>query len=58
MNTGGKALAVLRRELPGVNAEEPETTITLEEIAELGLEFEKELEETGMDGFVEFLKQG
>ncbi|GAB6100896.1 YkgJ family cysteine cluster protein [Thermococcus atlanticus] len=31
---------------PGINAEEPETTITPEEIAELGVEFEREFERT------------
>lgn len=41
----------------GVNAEEPETTITPEEIAELGLEFEKGLEETDMGGFAELLEK-
>ncbi|MDI3475668.1 MAG: uncharacterized protein PWQ79_1337 [Thermococcaceae archaeon] len=40
---------------PGVNAEEPETRINPEEIAELGLEFEKELEETDMDRFAELI---
>lgn len=42
---------------PGVNAEEPETTITPEEIVELGLEFERELEETDVNGFAELLEK-
>ncbi|MBP1911834.1 YkgJ family cysteine cluster protein [Thermococcus stetteri] len=42
---------------PGVNAEDPETTITPKEIAELGLEFERELEETDMDGFAKLLER-
>ncbi|WP_297498065.1 YkgJ family cysteine cluster protein [Thermococcus sp.] len=41
---------------PGINAEEPETTITPEEIAELGIEFEGELGETNMDGLVRLIK--
>ena len=41
---------------PGINAEEPETTITPEEIAELGLEFEREFERTDMDGFAELIE--
>jgi len=40
---------------PGINAEEPETTITPEEVARLGLEFEKEFEKTDMDGFLKLL---
>jgi len=42
---------------PGINAENPETTITPEEIAELGLEFEGEFEETDMDGFARLLDE-
>ncbi|QDA30509.1 YkgJ family cysteine cluster protein [Thermococcus indicus] len=42
---------------PGINAEEPETTITPEEIAELGLRFEREFERTDMDGFVKLLDE-
>ncbi len=41
---------------PGVNAEEPETTITPEEIAELGVEFERALERTDVDGLLGLLK--
>jgi len=40
---------------PGVNADEPETMITPEEIAELGLEFEEEFERTDIEGFAELL---
>ncbi len=40
---------------PGINAEEPEITITPEEIAELGLRFEGEFERTDMEGFIELL---
>ncbi|AIU69398.1 hypothetical protein TEU_03030 [Thermococcus eurythermalis] len=40
----------------GVNADEPETTITPEEIAELGLEFEEEFERTDIEGFSELLE--
>jgi len=42
---------------PGINAEEPETVITPEEIAELGLEFEREFEQTDLDGFVSLLEE-
>jgi Fe-S-cluster containining protein len=42
---------------PGINAEEPEVTITPEEIAELGLEFEDELEETDMDGLAKLVDE-
>jgi Fe-S-cluster containining protein len=42
---------------PGINAEEPETTITPEEIAELGLEFEREFEKTDMEGFAELIER-
>lgn len=41
---------------PGVNADEPETMITPEEIAELGLEFEEEFERTDIEGFSELLE--
>ncbi len=41
---------------PGINAEEPETIITPEEIAGLGLEFERELERTDLEGFAELMK--
>ncbi len=41
---------------PGVNAQEPETTISPEEIAELGLEFEREFERTDVEGLAELLK--
>ncbi|WP_297435675.1 YkgJ family cysteine cluster protein [Thermococcus sp.] len=40
---------------PGINAEGSDTTITPEEIAELGLGFEMEFERTDMDGFVKLL---
>lgn len=40
---------------PGVNAGEPETRINPEEIAKIGLEFEKELEDTDIEGFVELI---
>ncbi len=40
---------------PGINAEEPETTITPEEIAELGLEFEREFERTDMEGLARLI---
>ena len=42
---------------PGINAENPETTITPEEIAELGLEFEREFEKTDMDGFARLIER-
>ncbi|NJE85527.1 YkgJ family cysteine cluster protein [Thermococcus sp. CX2] len=42
---------------PGINPEDPETVITPEEIAELGLEFERELEKTDMDGFLKLLEE-
>ena len=42
---------------PGINAEDPETTITPEEIAELGLQFEKELGKTDMEGFARLLDE-
>ncbi|WP_297071062.1 YkgJ family cysteine cluster protein [Thermococcus sp.] len=42
---------------PGINAEEPETMISPEEIAELGLEFEREFEGTGMGGFARLLDE-
>ena len=42
---------------PGINAEEPETVITPEEIAELGLEFEREFERTDMEGFAELIER-
>lgn len=42
---------------PGINAEEPETTISPEEIAKLGLEFEREFEKTDMDGFAELIER-
>lgn len=41
----------------GVNVEELEIMIMLEEIVEFGLEFEKELEEIDMDGLVEFFER-
>ena len=42
---------------PGINAENPETRITPEEIAELGLEFEREFGETDMGGFARLLDE-
>ena len=39
----------------GVNAEEPETTITPEEIAELGLRFEREFKRTDMEGLADLI---
>ncbi len=42
---------------PGINAEEPEKVITPEEIAELGLEFEREFERTDMEGFAELIER-
>lgn len=42
---------------PGINADEPETTITPEEIAELGLEFERDFERTDMEGFANLLDE-
>ncbi|WP_456366489.1 YkgJ family cysteine cluster protein [Thermococcus sp.] len=41
---------------PGINAEGAETTITPEEVAKLGVEFEGELERTDMDGLLGLLK--
>jgi len=42
---------------PGINAEEPEVKITPEEIAELGLKFERELELTDIDGLAKLLDE-
>jgi len=42
---------------PGINATEPETLITPEEIAELGLEFERELERTDMEGLARLMDE-
>ncbi len=42
---------------PGINAEEPETMISPEEIAELGLEFEKELKETSLEDFARLINE-
>ncbi|ASJ01410.1 YkgJ family cysteine cluster protein [Thermococcus gorgonarius] len=42
---------------PGINAEEPETMISPEEIAELGIEFERKLERTDMGGFAELIER-
>lgn len=42
---------------PGINAENPERVITPEEIAQLGFEFEQELGQTDMDGFVKLLDE-
>ncbi|ASJ15276.1 YkgJ family cysteine cluster protein [Thermococcus radiotolerans] len=42
---------------PGINADEPETLITPEEIAELGLEFERELERTDMEGLARLMDE-
>jgi len=41
----------------GINAEGPEVMITPEEIAELGLEFEREFERTDMAGFAALLDE-
>ncbi|AEH25068.1 YkgJ family cysteine cluster protein [Pyrococcus yayanosii] len=41
---------------PGVNAEGAGLVITPEEVAELGLRFEKEFKKTDLDGFIELLK--
>ncbi|WP_297091153.1 YkgJ family cysteine cluster protein [Thermococcus sp.] len=40
---------------PGINPEEPEIRITPEEIARLGLEFEREFEKTDMEGLAELM---
>jgi len=42
---------------PGINAEEPETAITSEEIAELGLEFEEEFRRTSLDALVRLVER-
>jgi Fe-S-cluster containining protein len=42
---------------PGINAEEPEVEITPEEIAELGIEFEREFEETDMEGLAKLMDE-